>query len=93
MKLLFAILGIFLGLVLSIGVIFQGFCIFFNCQLSITDFAMEAILAMMMATFLVIVIDIHLTQYKFWRFCKIVKVKLSINFQNKLSNRPQNLDD
>jgi len=76
MKQLFAIVGTIFCAVIVISIFFEGFCIFFNCQLSITDFGMEALLAMMMATFLVVVIDIHLTKYKFWRFCKISLMQL-----------------
>ncbi len=85
MKRLFVIIATVIGIFIIMGIFSKGFCDFFNCQLSITDFGMEIIIALLMATFLVVVIDIHLTKYKFWRFCKIVKVKLNINFQTRLS--------
>jgi len=76
MKKLFAFVIGLLVILLLLGIFLKGFCIFFNCQLSITDFGMETLLAMGMATFLVVVIDIHLTRYKFWRFCKISLMQL-----------------
>jgi len=75
MKLFGVIVGVTVILILF-AVFSKGFCIYFNCQLSITDFGMETFLAMGMATFLVVVIDIHLTRYKFWRFCKISLMQL-----------------
>lgn len=76
MKKLFALVVGLLVVLLMLSIFLKGFCIFFNCQLSITDFGMETLLAMGMATFLVVVIDIHLTRYKFWRFCKISLMQL-----------------
>ena len=84
MKKLFAVVAVITGLMLVFSYFFHGFCIFFNCQMSITDFGMETVLAFMMATFLVVVIDLHLTRYKFWRFCQIVNMQLHSSEKKKI---------
>ncbi len=88
MKKLFAVIGAFLVVIILLGIFLKGFCIFFNCQLSITDFGMDIFLAMAMATFLVVVIDIHLTRYKFWRFCKISLMQLKSVSKKKIQQTP-----
>jgi len=87
MKLFGVILTLVVILILF-AVFSKSFCIFFNCQLSIADFGMETLLAMGMATFLVVVIDIHLTRYKFWRFCKISLMQLKSVSKKKREHTP-----
>ncbi len=88
MKKLFGIITGLVTILTLFAVFSKGFCIYFNCQLSITDFGMETFLAMAMATFLVVVIDIHLTRYKFWRFCKISLMQLKSVSKKKIQQTP-----
>ena len=84
MKKLFAVVTTVFIFVMFLGIFFKGFCVFFICQLSITDFGMETVLAFLMATFLVVVIDLHLTRYKFWRFCQIANMQLHSSEKKKI---------
>jgi len=88
MKKLLGIICGLIGVLIGLGIFSKGFCIFFNCQLSITDFGLETLFAMGMATFLVVVIDIHLTRYKFWRFCKISLMQLKSVSKKNIQSSP-----
>lgn len=87
MKKIFALVIGLLVVFLLLGIFLKGFCIFFECKISIADFGMDTLLAMGMATFLVVVIDIHLTRYQFWRFCKISLMQLK-SFSKKTHPTP-----
>lgn len=88
MKKLLGVICSLISILIIFAIFSKGVCIFFNCQLSITDFGLETLLAMGMATFLVIVIDIHLTRYKFWRFCKISLMQLKSVSKKNIESSP-----
>ena len=59
------------------------FCDFFNCQLSITDFFAESIIAILMASIFVILIEYHITKFRLWKFCQVAQMELRTCKKNK----------
>ena len=59
------------------------FCQIFNCQLSITDVLVEFLIAIVMATIFVILIEYHITKFRLWKFCQVAQMELKTCKKNK----------
>lgn len=61
------------------------FCEIFNCQLSITDIIAELLIAVLMATIFVILIQYHITKFRLWKFCQVAQMELRTCKKKKIS--------
>ena len=61
------------------------FCTLVNCQLSLIDVIVEFLIALIMATVFVVMIEFHLNKFRFWRFCKVALMELKTSKKKKTS--------
>jgi len=78
------LLGLLL-IIISITILSDYFCDIVNCQLSITDVIIEFVIAVIMATIFVLAIEFHLKKYRFWKFCKMIQLKITTIKKTKTS--------
>lgn len=62
------------------------FCDVFNCQLSISDIFVDFIIALIMASMFVALVEYHLTKFRLWKVCNLVKMELKISKKKKTAD-------